>query len=502
LVHVKIITDAFRFERFILHIPLSLFWVVFLMFTPYTRAQTGMAVPNEGAWTLDRCIKHALDSNLSIRQAAIQVTNNRNELRQLQWSRYPTANAGSSLSLNNGRVIDPFTNTFDEQTIESNQLSLQSGALLYGGGQLRQGIKSQEMAFEASKEDLNSTKNNIALSIANLYLQALLAEKLEESAVKQLEMTRAQRERIQKLVDAGALSIDNLLNIRAQESSEELSLVNARNTTTNALINLALLLQLPDPSSFRIKQATQFELQIPLEIGIQALYAQAEQRMPELKAAQLREKQALYGLSAARAARYPSLRGFANMSTVYSSTNRRFLTDQPPVITGTAPVGYLENDPTQLVVRPVLSYPTALVPRFSQWGDNLGYGLGLSLSIPIANGAQVETQIKRATQSATQARLQIQTARNQLFTDVTRAITEYRAALARVEANRRNVEAQRENYSFSERRQEQGLINPVEFTTIKNRLQIAEVNLEQARYEMLFRAKVIDFYLGRPIILE
>jgi outer membrane protein len=196
------------------------------------------------------------------------------------------------------------------------------------------------------------------------------------------------------------------------------------------------------------------------------------------------------------------LRGFANMSTVYSSTNRRFLTDQPPVITGTAPVGYLENDPTQLVVRPVLSYPTALVPRFSQWGDNLGYGLGLSLSIPIANGAQVETQIKRATQSATQARLQIQTARNQLFTDVTRAITEYRAALARVEANRRNVEAQRENYSFSERRQEQGLINPVEFTTIKNRLQIAEVNLEQARYEMLFRAKVIDFYLGRPIILE
>jgi outer membrane protein len=358
------------------------------------------------------------------------------------------------------------------------------------------------MAFEASKEDLNSTKNNIALSIANLYLQALLAEKLEESAVKQLEMTRAQRERIQKLVDAGALSIDNLLNIKAQESSEELSLVNARNTTTNALVNLALQLQLPDPGSFHIKQATQLDLKAPLEIGIQALYAQAQQRMPELKAAQLREKQALHGLLAARASRYPSLRGFANMSTVYSSTNRSFLTDQPPVITGTVPVGYLENDPTQLVVRPVLSYPTTLVPRFTQWGDNLGYGLGLSLSIPIANGAQVETQIRRAAQSATQARLQTQTTRNQLFSDVTRAITEYRAALARVEANQRNLEAQRENYNFSERRQEQGLINPVEFTTIKNRLQIAEVNLEQARYEMLFRAKVIDFYLGRPIILE
>lgn len=499
---MKISPPTFRSE-WIKHITSGGFLLLYiLLFIPAAKAQSTGGGPLDEAWTLERCIRHALDSNLSIRQAAIQVTNNRNDLRQLQLSRYPTANAGSSLSLNNGRVIDPFTNTFDEQTIESNQLSLQSGALIYGGGQLRQSIKSQEMAYEASREDLNSTRNNIALNIANLYLQALLAEKLQESALKQLEMTRAQRERIQKLVDAGALSIDNLLNIRAQEASEELSLVNARNNSTNSLVNLALQLQRPDPGSFQIKQATQFDLQAPMEIGIQALFVQTEQRIPELKAAQLREKQALHGLSAARAARYPSLRGFANMSTVYSSTNRRFLTDQPPVVTGTAPLGYLENDPTQIVVRPVYNYPTELVPRFNQWGDNLGYGLGLSLSIPIANSAQVETQIRRAAQSATQARLQTQTARNQLFSDVARAVTEYRAALARVEANRRNVEAQRENYSFSERRQEQGLINPVEYTTIKNRLQIAEVNLEQARYEMLFRAKVIDFYLGRPIILE
>jgi len=473
-----------------------------LLFCTSLTAQTPGRGTVNAPWSLEQCIRHALDSNLSIRQAGAQVTSNQYDLRQLRMSRYPTANAGSSLSLNNGRVIDPFTNTFDEQTIESNQLNLQSGALLYGGGQVRHSIKAQEMAYAASQEDLNSTRNNTALNIANLYLQALLAEKLEESATKQLEMTRAQRERIQKLVDAGNLSIDNLLNIKAQEANEELNLVNARNSTATALVNLALQLQLPDPTGFKIQQATRFDLEAPLEIGIQALFSQAETRMPELKAAGLREKQALYALSAARASRYPSLRGFANMSTVFSSTNLRFLTDQPPVLSGTAPVGYLESDPTQLVVKPIFSYPARLVPRLTQWGDNLGYGLGLSLSIPIVNGAQVETQIRKAALSATQARLQTQTARNQLFSDVARAVTEYRAALARVEANRRNLEAQRENYTFSERRQEQGLINPVEFTTNKNRLQIAEVNLEQARYEMLFRAKVIDFYLGRPIILE
>lgn len=143
-----------------------------------------------------------------------------------------------------------------------------------------------------------------------------------------------------------------------------------------------------------------------------------------------------------------------------------------------------------------------MVPRFSQFNNNFGYGLGLSLSIPILNNWQVNTQIRRAKNGMILSDLQYQTTKNQLFTEVARAVTDYKAALSRVQANDRNIEAQRASFTFSEIRFNQGLLNAIDYLNTKNRLQIAESNLLQAKYELLFRAKILDFYLGKPIILE
>ncbi len=462
--------------------------------------QTTQAQTDTEVWTLERCIRHALQNNLTVRQTAAQLDNAAADLLQSRMNRVPTLNANGSLSINNGRVIDPFTNTFDTRTIESNQLGAQAGVPIFSGFQINNNIKAQRFAFMASQQDLEVTRNNIALSVANFYLQALLAQQLLEVAESQLDITRGQVDRTERLVNAGALSLDNLLNLKAQMGNEELNVINARNNFTNALVNLALLLQLPEPDKFAIVPITRLDPGIQLQADIQGVYQSAENNQPQVKAAELRMQQARYSLAAAKGARMPRLTAFANMSTVYASTSQR-ITDPTPILNGTTPIGIVEGT-NQVVVRPNISFATEVVPRLTQFDNNLGYGAGFSLSIPILNNWQVNTQIRRAQNAQTLTNIQYESVKNQLFTDVARAVTDYKAAWTRLQANERNIEAQRESFKFSEARFNQGLLNAVEYLNTKNRLQIAEANLTQARYELLFRAKILDFYLGKPIILE
>lgn len=456
-------------------------------------------------WTLERCIQHALKSNLTVQQTAIQLNNASAEFDQARMNQAPTLNGSGSVTSNTGRVIDPFTNTFQERTISSNQIGLQSGVTLFSGFQVQNNIRAQRMAFLASQQDLEVTKNNIALSVANLYLQALLAKQLLDVAQSQLEITQTQVERTRKLVDAGALSYDNLLNIKAQQGNEEVNEINARNNYVNSLVNLALLLQLPNPEDFSIVEITRLDPGIQLDADIQGVFETAEQTQPQIEAADIRRKQSAYSLAAAKGARSPRLTAFANLSTVYASTNQRIINPGTPEVVGETPIGYIAGDPSQIVVQPLINlngFQTEVVPRFTQFENNFGSGVGLSLSIPILNNWQVNTQIRRAKNNVALANLQYESTRNTLFTDVARAVTDYKAAWTRVQANQRNIEAQRESFKFSEARFNQGLLNAVDYLNTKNRLQIAEANLLQAQFELLFRAKILDFYLGKPIILE
>lgn len=453
-------------------------------------------------WTLERCILHAFKSNLSVLQTAAQLDNAAADLLQTRMNRVPTLNANSNIGINSGRVIDPFTNTFEERSIESNQIGAQAGVPIFSGLQIHNSIKANKMAFMASQQDLEVTRNNIALSISNLYLQALLAQQLLEVAESQLDITQTQVSRTEKLVNAGALSLDNLLNLKAQMGNEELNVINARNNSINSLINLALLLQLPEPEKFSIVKVTRLDPGLQLDADIQGVYSSAESNQPQVRASELRMEQAKYSLAAARGARSPRITAFANMSTVYASTNQRIIDPLRPIIGGEVPIGFVQGNPNQVVVRPSISYDTEVVPRFNQFNNNFGYGVGLNLTVPILNNWQVNTQIRRAKNSMLLADLQYQTTKNQLFTDVARAVTDYKAAWSRVQANDRNIEAQRASFSFSQARFDQGLLNAIDYLNTKNRLQIAEANLLQAKYELLFRAKILDFYLGKPIILE
>ncbi len=472
------------------------FFAAFFLVSTFLHAQQ-----NPETWTLARCIEHAQKNNITIKQTELQLENSRADFDQARANRLPTINANANLSLNTGRVIDPFTNTFGERTIESNQLGLQAGLPIWTGLQITNNVKAQRYGFMANMKDLEVTRNNIGLSVANFYLQVLLAQELLEIAEAQLETTQEQVGRTEKLVNAGALSLDNLLNLKAQLGNEELNVINARNNVVNAQVNLALLLQLPDPENFRVVKPSRLDIGVVLQAEIDGVYQTALVNQPQIQAAELRTQQAQYSLAAAKGGRSPRLSAFANLSTLYSDSRLR--TAGLPSLNGQeTPIGYVQGNPTQIVVQPGFDVPTEIVPRANQFNDNLGYGFGFTLTIPILNNWQVNNQIQRARNAHSLTLLQLEGSRNQLFTDVATSVTNYRAAATRVEANERNVKAQNESYKFSELRFNEGMMNAVDYLNAKNRAQIAASNLLQSRFELLFRAKILDFYLGKPIVLN
>jgi outer membrane protein len=297
-------------------------------------------------------------------------------------------------------------------------------------------------------------------------------------------------------VNAGSLQVDNLYNLEAQLASDEVTLTNAVNTAMNARIGLALLLQVPDPERFEVAAPDTASLRgAAWNAGTaNALYRDAVGKQPQVIAADLRLNQSLFNLKATKALRYPRVGAFVNLSTLFASTSQQFV--MLPELDRLEPIGYLQNDPSQIVVQPIPKYRTSLVPRGEQFRNNLGSGMGLSLSIPLWNNGQVRIAEQRSRNAMELARLQSEQSRNTLYSDITRAVTDYRAAVARLSTNQINLDAQKANYTLAAKRYEEGLLPLADYLNAKNRLQIAESSWLQAYYEEIFRLKVLAFYEG------
>lgn len=450
-------------------------------------------------WSLEACINHAIKNNIQVQQLSLQNEQTEIRLQQAQLQRLPNLNTASNLSFNDGRTIDPFTNSFENRQIRSANTQINTGINVFNGFQITNTIKQERFNFLAGTQDLEVTRNNIALAVANQYLQILFAEELVKIASLQVEQSNQQISRTEKLVNGGVLSEDNLLNLRAQLANDKLSLINNQNQLINAKIQLQQQLNLDINNNFEIEKPPLVMDINGVEANFEQLFAQALERMPEIKREQFRVKAADMANRLAKGGRYPRLSAFGSMSTLWS--------DSRVDITGVELEGFrpngqiLNNDPTQLVYAPITRFQTMPTPFQKQLNNNFGTVFGLSLNIPIFNNGQVNANVRRANLGIKQANLGLKQAQLTLYQDVARAVNDLQAAKQRYLANKENLDAQKANYQFAEKRFEQGLINPFDFTNIRARYQQAEANLLQAKYEYVFRSKIIEFYQGKSITL-
>ncbi len=466
--------------------------VVFIVFVFNSQEQ----LHAQNVWTLEACIRHAHEKNINVRQQELGVEIAGENLTRATLERFPNLNMNATHGYNYGRTIDPFTNEFATERVRSNNFSVSSGVVLFNGFQINNAVKQSRLELDASKHDVDATKNDISLAISSAYLDILLSEELVEVLEGQLEVTRQQVERTKKFVEAGTVPRGNLLTIEAQAASEELQLINAQNRLQMAYINLAQLLDLREIEDFAIHIP---EIEISpdemIDMSPFEIYEIAVNIQPDIKASEIRVLSAEKDVEIARGGRYPTLSLRGSYGTGYSGASREIV-DETLV---ERQIGWTESD--ELVYGYDVDFQTQIKPFIDQLEDNLNTSIGFYLTIPVFNNYQTSSAISRSKVALENSKLSNRLVRDQLFKSIQQSHADAKAALKRYEATKKNYGALEESFRYTEQRFNVGMADPIEYNDAKNRLAAAESELLQAKYEFVFRTKILDFYMGNPITL-
>jgi outer membrane protein len=466
-------------------------------FTLILFTATSLSAQTIEKWNLQKCVDYALEHNTSIQQNELQGDILANNLNQAKLSRIPTLNGSGNHNYNIGRTIDPFTNTFNNTTIQSNSFSLNSGVLLYGGSQINNRIKQSEVTSDANAKSTDVIRNQIALSVATTYLQIIQAEENLKVADAQQLLTKSQLERAQLLEKSGAANPSNTLMLEAQAASDQVAKVNAQNAIQIAYNTLINLMQLPLDQAMEIEQMDITSLpEYPSE-SVAQIYELALSNLPEIQQGELQIRQSELGEKIAGASLQPSVSAYGNINTVYSQSGKDIRVTED---FNTVPIGFTKDG-----LEPVLQpQPVTIISDKafgSQLTDNLGQQVGVSLSVPIFNGYRNRTALENARLNTQISELTLENTKNQLRNDVTTAYTNLKAAKSRYDAALLNTEAQQLSFDFSQKRFNAGVMNSVELLTAKNLWNQAQVQTLNAKYEYVFRALIIDFYKGNQLKL-
>lgn len=436
--------------------------ILLLSFIKHSEAQ------DQESWSLQKCIDYALQNNIQIKQQTLNTEYNENLADQAKFDRLPNLNANASNNFSYGRSLNP-DNTYEDQNATQLSGYISSNITLFKGFVLQNTMEQTELDLMASIKDLEKAKDDLILNIAASYLEILFAEELEGVSQSQIEVTQQQIDRTRQLVNAGSLARGAFLEIEAQLAREELQLVNDDNRVQLAYLNLYQLLELPIEKSFKVEVPALPEINAAATtINSFDVFKNAMSVRPEIKAAQLRVESAKTQLEIARGNQYPTLSFGASYNNQYYS---------------------------------ILNSDFEQVSFGDQLKSNRRYGFGFNLSIPIFNRFQTQNAINNSRIQIQDYEYRLQTARNVLRKDIEQAYTNALAALNRYTASEKAVKSNEEAFRYTEEKFNVGMVNSVEYNQSKNNLTVAQSELLQARYEYIFRTKILDFYNGVPIKL-
>lgn len=457
-------------------------------------------------WSLERCISHAQEKNLTIQQSNLAVKQSELALDFSKRDYYPSLNGSVSYGFNTGRSIDPTTNDFVNNAIHTNGISINGGITVYNGGRTPNTIQQNQLNIKAARKDLEQAKNDIGLQIAQAYLQILLAEEQLANTTVNKKQLQDQLAQTDKLIKAGSLPANNRLDILAQIANTEQTLVANQNSVDISYLNLKLLLLIEPGTPFQIEKPT---IDLPsadeLEaLSLEALFTISEQDQPNIAAGELRRQSAEKSVEIAESALYPTITIGGGLNTNYSNIGRDLAN---PVIT---PRTDIVNADVTLngVTTPVdIAFPAFDVSfpnlgYFGQLNQNFSSFIGLTANVPIYNKGQNKISIEQAKLNVIGTQYQNRILRQNLKSSIQIAMADAKAAAKQLDAAQKSIDAQEAAFENTENRFRLGAANAFEFNTARNNLENSRTMYVLAKYDYIFKLKILDFYQGKPIQLN
>ncbi|MDX9725085.1 MAG: TolC family protein [Bacteroidales bacterium] len=421
---------------------------------------TNLQAQQDSIWTLEECITHALEKNIQVRKGELSNERYQYYADQSRAQRFPSVNASLTQNYNWSKA----SGGSGYSGMNGSNLSINSSVTVFNGSRLTNQIKQAELDIQAGQYSLETIKESISLSIMNAYLQVLYAGEQERNTERQIESTMGQVELAAERLAIRLISQADYAQVKSQLANEKLNLANARSQLAIARVNLEQLMELPVSDDFEIAFPDPEDLvNQNRKPDVAEVYMTALGIKPQVKNAEINKEIAALDEKIARAGYYPVLSASAGAGTSYSS----MMTD----------------------------------PYFDQINNGITPSLGLSLSIPIYQRKQVRTSVAVAQLGYQDAGLSELNTRNELRKSIEQACLDVVSAQADYEASVENYQATSESAALSDEKFRQGIINSVDYLVSKTNLILAESNLLQSKYNMIFSYKVLDFYSGIPLTL-
>ncbi len=453
-------------------------------------------------WPLERCIEYARDNNLQISESELNERLAKLIWQQNRASRTPTLNGDATLGESYGRSIDPTSNQFVTKGFLYNTLGLSSQALIFGWFQKKHQIEQNRLAILSANEQYNQLKDDVSLNVATGFLRVLLAREQVKINEAQLTLDNEQYAQTVKFVNAGKLPELNEAQMVAQVSSDSSNLIGAMYDERIALLQLKAIMNFNFEENFDIQAPDVNNIDISNLLNIpspEAMYNTAVKGQHKMKYNELQLLSANKTLDIAKAAQYPQLSFFGNLGTNFSS-NVKQLTGQTYV--GETQIGSINfNGSSFPITTPTFDYITKTSPLFKQYGNNIRANVGIGLSVPIFNGYTAKTSIQKAKIGLVSQQISYDNDKQKLKQEIYTAFEQAKASSQKYIAAKRSQEAAKRALDFAVKRYGVGMINTYEYTSILNGYYTASTSVLSSKYDLLFKLKVLDYYMGNPLKL-
>jgi outer membrane protein len=462
------------------------------------------AFAQNDVWSLERSVQYAIEHNISIQQNVLNERLAKLSLQQSQLAQLPNANISSSYGRSFGRSVDPTTNQFVEgSSYDFLSLGGSADVLVFGWFQKRNAIAKNNFSLKAAQADVDQLRNDVSLNVATGYLRALLAQEQINVTRKQVELSDAQLKQTQSFANAGRLPELNVAQLQAQLAGDSANLITAISDYNAAILDIKAILNLDFETQYRLETPN---VKLSDELAVKSLtpediYNHAAAHMGNIRASQMRLFAAEKNYATTKGTLWPQLSIGAQLGTNWASTYKEIV--GTPTITGGKPTGnYVPVLDTILpVYQPEVAYNTRTIPLGKQIDNNFRQTVSLNLNVPLFNGWQSQFAVKQAKINVFTQQLNKYNTELKLKQDVYKAHNDAGNAIQKYQAALRAVDAAQRAFDFAQKRYDLGLTNTVEYLTTQNTLYQAESRLASAKYDLIFKLKVIDYYLGKELKL-
>ena len=409
-------------------------------------------------WSLADCINYAVQNNISVKKTELNQQTAEINYSQAKSNRLPTVSGSASANQNYGSAINQISNERVSRRTFSNNFGVSASMPLYQGNKLNLQVDRSKLLLEQNELYVQEAKNNITLSVLEAYLQALYSYEGIEVAKNTAHSSGEELKQAQGKFANGSIAKLSLAEIETRHANNEYAIIKAENEYESKVLTLKQLLELPPNSDFAIALDLPADDETAIIPNKDVVFAEAREKLPNLKIYQSQQKIAEKDIKIARAGYAPTLSLQAGVNTGYSNLND-------------------------------LSYRTQL-------DSNFGQTIGASLNIPIFSQFRNKNNVKLAKVTQQQAVLDEQQAEKDLYTKIETAwqnATTYQAQQAASRTARDNAKLA---YDLAVKKHEFGGLTNTELLVSENAYLNAEQTYLQNKYMQALYVQLLKFYMG------